>query len=488
MLAIRLANREWMYDPDAPLGPKGGFGAVFLGHGEGHGEVAVKRLHVDANDAAHREMRLAEKLASRSLAYVIPVLDSGRDAESDSYFIVMPRADYSLQDTLNRGTKYSEQEAVEILRQIARALEEVNDIVHRDLKPGNVLWHGGAWKVADFGIARFVEEATSSETLKGCLSPQYAAPEQWEALRATTSSDLYALGGIAHALITGRPPFSGPGLDALREQHLQSSPPELPQVSPRFQGLMSQLLRKNAGARPSLARVLQILDDLASRPAGSASSNNVLAEIGAKAARLEATEEAQRRAYQSMLSERNALASEAYQILRSLVSSLFARVRRDAPTARLQPRGSTQVLLLGEASIEVDIPGDARAFPPGAWTRSGWDVLVGATIGVKQMKPRYDWFSCLWYARLKGKEEYRWYEVSYMDFPLSKEQRQWAPFALNAAEADIAAASGMQRYQIAFGPKPIDDEDSAAFQDRWIDLLARAYKGEVRYPSRLPLE
>jgi serine/threonine protein kinase len=135
-------------------------------------------------------MRLAAKLASRDLAYVMPVLDSGRDAESDSYFIVMPRADFSLQDTLDKGTRYSEGEAVEILRQIAQALDEVKDIVHRDLKPGNVLWHEGGWKVADFGIARFVEEATSSRTLKDCLSPHYAAPEQWEALRATTSADL----------------------------------------------------------------------------------------------------------------------------------------------------------------------------------------------------------------------------------------------------------------------------------------------------------
>lgn len=50
-------------------------------------------------------------------------------------------------------------------------LSELPDIVHRDLKPQNVLFHSGRWKVADFGIARFVEETTSVRTLKDCLSP-----------------------------------------------------------------------------------------------------------------------------------------------------------------------------------------------------------------------------------------------------------------------------------------------------------------------------
>jgi serine/threonine-protein kinase len=46
--------------------------------------------------------------------------------------------------------------------QIAEEIKEVAGIVHRDLKPGNMLFHDGAWKITDFGIARFVEDATSA--------------------------------------------------------------------------------------------------------------------------------------------------------------------------------------------------------------------------------------------------------------------------------------------------------------------------------------
>src|SRR5690242_8701654 len=124
MATIRLDRREWNYDPSRPLGPAGGFGEVFIGHGAVVGEVAVKRLKVSANDAAHREMRIAEELAGRAFHHVIPVFDAGRDAESDCYFVVMARADGSLEEKLNSGTKFNESAAAEILLQILSGLDE----------------------------------------------------------------------------------------------------------------------------------------------------------------------------------------------------------------------------------------------------------------------------------------------------------------------------------------------------------------------------
>ena len=240
MVRIRLRLGEWEYDPDAPLGPAGGFGEVFKGSGERHGEVAVKRLKVTASEAAHRELRLAEELVGRTLTHVIPAFDSGQDSESDSYFIVMPRAEKSLQDEVKSGRSWSDQEAAAVLLEIVKGLDEVADIVHRDLKPGNVLFHEGRWKVADFGIARFVEDSTSLRTLKDCWTPAFAAPEQWRLERATGATDLYSLGCIAFVLLTGRPPFCGPDI---REQHLSSEPPSLDVPTPLMSSLVSMLLR-----------------------------------------------------------------------------------------------------------------------------------------------------------------------------------------------------------------------------------------------------
>ena len=91
----------------------------------------------------------------------MPVLDAGRDSESANYFLVMPVAESSLQELITSSAPVAEAEALRILAQIADGLAEVPEIVHRDLKPGNVLLYDGAWRIADFGIARFVEESTS---------------------------------------------------------------------------------------------------------------------------------------------------------------------------------------------------------------------------------------------------------------------------------------------------------------------------------------
>ena len=200
MLEIRLPRGVWKYDPSSPLGAPGGFGAVFAGISVDHDKLAIKKLHVNAQQAAHRELRIADDLIGRDLQHVVPVLDAGQDAETSAYFVVMAQAECSLEDEIGKR-RFSAVETAEIMSNIADALGEVSDIVHRDLKPGNVLLHDGKWKVADFGIARFAEEATSRNTLKDCLSPLYAAPEQWKLERATNATDLYALGCIAHTLV-----------------------------------------------------------------------------------------------------------------------------------------------------------------------------------------------------------------------------------------------------------------------------------------------
>lgn len=275
MQTITLPRGIWVYDPTKPLGTPGGFGAVYAGFSNEHGELAVKRLHISANDAAHREMRIATDLAGRKLANVIPVLDAGEDADSGAYFVVMPKAEKSLQAEVTGGLQA--RDAARIMLDIVSGLIEVNDIVHRDLKPANILFHAGRWKVADFGIARFLEESTSLETLKGCLSPPYAAPEQWQFVRATPATDMYALGCIGYALLTGRPPF--PGSD-FRDQHLHADPAALPAgCPPRLQTLLSMMLRKSPSARPGLERVCTLLNEViqTSNPPGRGDGFNVLA-------------------------------------------------------------------------------------------------------------------------------------------------------------------------------------------------------------------
>lgn len=102
-----------------------------------------------------------------------------------------------------------------------------------------------------------------------------------------------------------------------------------------------------------------------------------------------------------------------------------------------------------------------------------------------------------------GRQKQRWnvacalllrhkkWEVSYFGNPLIPKDRlgiRSEPFALrNLSEADEAASPVMGVYHIAFGPKPIDDEGFDEFCNRWAELLAKAAKGQLRYPRSLPL-
>ncbi len=157
----------------------------------------------------------------------------------------------------------------------------MEDIVHRDLKPGNILFHEARWKLADFGIAKFVEESTSLKTLKGCLSPQYAAPEQWNLQKSTRATDVYALGCIGYALLTGAPPFQGPANEDFRNQHLHFAPPGNLTCSNRLRSALSMMLRKTPEARPGLPRVVQLLEQI---DASTDDGFSGLAEAGAAVA------------------------------------------------------------------------------------------------------------------------------------------------------------------------------------------------------------
>jgi hypothetical protein len=493
---IKLPGGEWQYDPEARLGPRGGFGEVFAAVGKGGEPLAIKRLKLEAGSAAHRELRLAGELAGRQFRHVMPILDAGQDAESDLYFVVMPRADKSLQDDLDSGLHFSELDAAKILFQIVDGLLEVPTIVHRDLKPGNVLFHSGSWKIADFGIARFVEESTSVHTLKNCLSPPYAAPEQWRLGRSTSATDLYALGCIAYALLTGSPPFSGPSQEEFCNQHLYVDPPGLDWVHPRLRSLLSMLLRKTPEARPTTDRALKVLQEIItpSNQDAAGAGINALSKAGASAAERAAQEEAKAALERSRREKREQLAVEAHSILKAIAERLLNQIQHVAPTATMDHKEHGALIRLGDARLEMEYVSRKGALPENLFQYCRWDVIALATIKVIQKVSQdighYEWGSSLWYTNLGSKEGFRWYEISYYDCSMRQPIREYEPFELtDFSEADKAAAQNIYcRYPIAYGPEPIDDENEGDFCDRWAELLARAYNGALCHPPHLPLE
>ena len=482
---IRLPRGEWFYDPVQPLGPAGGFGEVFAGKGPEGQSLAVKRLKVTVGEAAHRELKIADELAGKKFEYVLAVVDAGEDSEGGGYFVVMPRAERSLADELRMRGMLPLTEVVDILRQIAEGLKEVEGIVHRDLKPGNVLYHDGKWKIADFGIARFVEDATSLNTVRGFLSAPYAAPEQWTGERATHATDVYALSCVAYVLLRGEPPFPGPTRTDFQQQHTSQDPLLLVGSDTRLRALFSAGLRKPQSGRPPIDRVITVLREISANPALSTPAFAALQGVNALEAERVSAAAAQAERERRKAAERQALAKTGEAVLRDIIATLAKHAKHNASEATIiESRSGRLNISLGEAHLTVELQG---ATPPiDLFPNAKWNVAAIGQIEVDQLG-RIDWSigATLWYMELRAGSGYRWYEVAYKRHALFQGPLV-GPFPIQKlgydiyGEADKAAGPGMYVIEVESGPTPIDDENSESFFERWLTRLAQAYEGRLR--------
>ncbi len=157
-LKAALSDR---YTVEREIG-SGGMATVYLAHDVKHDrKVAVKVLRPELAAVLGAERFLNEIKVTANLQHphILPLHDSG---EADGFlFYVMPFVEgESLRDRLNRETQLSVEDALQISREVADGLSHAHElgVVHRDIKPENILLTGGHALVADFGIARAVQE------------------------------------------------------------------------------------------------------------------------------------------------------------------------------------------------------------------------------------------------------------------------------------------------------------------------------------------
>jgi serine/threonine protein kinase len=139
------------------------------------------------------------------------------------------------------------------------AYAEAQGIVHRDLKPENVLVRGdGQVKIADFGIAKAFNQASSSgfHTVTGTTvgTPAYMAPEQAMAKELGPYTDLYSTGVMAYEMLVGQVPFSDTETPvAILMRHVNDPPPAprtiRPDLDPEIEAWLLKMLAKNPADR-----------------------------------------------------------------------------------------------------------------------------------------------------------------------------------------------------------------------------------------------
>jgi serine/threonine protein kinase len=199
---------------------QGGMGTVYEGEHVETGEiVAIKSLVTSrSSDAKFRKRFESEinTLIELNHPNIVRILSHGQD-QGHLYFAMQLVEGESLYDRLKERGPLSWAEAVGYTLDICEGLRHAHDrgFIHRDLKPSNLLLDpNGRVLITDFGIARdsavlrpiYEDQMTAPGGIVGTLD--FMSPEQIQGETATIRSDIYSLGCVLYALLSGRPPFS----------------------------------------------------------------------------------------------------------------------------------------------------------------------------------------------------------------------------------------------------------------------------------------
>src|SRR5918998_2881563 len=240
-LAAALSGR---YVVEREIGA-GGMATVYIARDLRHKRpVAVKvvRPELGGRHGVERFLREIELAARLQHPHILPVFDSGvieDDHGAPIPYLVMPYVEgETLRQLLQREGRLPVDAATTIAIEVADALAYAHDkgVVHRDIKPENILLSGSHAVVADFGVAKALEQGTSPGASDARLTsaglavgtPQYMSPEQATGDAAVDArADQYSLACVIYEMLAGEPPFGGPTAQTVLARSLTSPRPHI---------------------------------------------------------------------------------------------------------------------------------------------------------------------------------------------------------------------------------------------------------------------
>ena len=234
--------------------------------------VALKTLHpryAQVPSFRRRFLQEARAMACLDHENIVKVYDISQEGEVP--FIVaecVPGRDMGTLLSGRRGRHLNERFVRRMATQLLRALAyaHTRGVIHRDIKPSNILVAaGGTVKVADFGIARIVEEGGAQDGEPGEIvgSARYMSPEQLVGEEVSPRSDVYSVGVLLYHCLTGRPPFSG-DVRSLARQHIREVPAPPCKVNREISAHMEAVILKALAKDPDdrYPSATAMLDDI----------------------------------------------------------------------------------------------------------------------------------------------------------------------------------------------------------------------------------
>jgi serine/threonine protein kinase len=209
--------------------------------------VALKLLaeHL-ADDPTFVSRFRREALSAARLVHpnIVQVFDFGFDSGHHQHFIVMEHVPgNSCAELLRDHGHLGVSQTVDIVTQACRGLDYAhrNGVVHRDVKPGNLLVSDSeVVKLADFGIARAVDQSSITQVGSVLGTAAYLSPEQARGDEAGPQADLYSLGVVTYQLISGRLPYEASSLSELALKQQRESPIPLDELNPEVPHTLAQ--------------------------------------------------------------------------------------------------------------------------------------------------------------------------------------------------------------------------------------------------------
>jgi eukaryotic-like serine/threonine-protein kinase len=227
--------------------------------------VALKFLPAELSvEEKEKESLAREAKAASALDHAnIGVIHGLEETADGRLFIVMGYYEgETLAHKIRRG-RLPLQESLDIACQVARGLCEAHarHIVHRDIKPSNIIiTDRGVAKIVDFGLARVISSASSSQSMRASGTAAYMSPEQAMGKALDHRTDVWSLGIVLAEMVTGCRPFGGENLTGMMWEILNKPPSSMDSLPPEVRPIVYRALAKDPGQR--YANCEEMLADL----------------------------------------------------------------------------------------------------------------------------------------------------------------------------------------------------------------------------------